>query len=293
MELSVLIVNYNARDPLRNCLTSLYQSTSLRPLEVVVVDNDSGDGSVTMLREHFPEVRVIASQENVGFARANNVAMREAGGRFHLLLNNDTLVPPGAIDTMLRILRDRPDVGALGPRLRSEDGSVQVSFGKMVGFRAEAVQKLLQRSCQSGNRLLRSYVERRSRKETHPDWVSGACMMLRSDLPPDARFFDEAFFMYLEDVDLCQRIRKHGFKILYTPEAEIVHLGGRSVETNRERVTLEYRRSHLYFYSKHYGRSRLRLLKAYLLAKTALGWVLGGPAERTVHRRLLALLWTY
>lgn len=293
MELSVLIVNYNSESYLKNCLRSLYQNTQHRPIEVIVVDNASTDGSLPMLARDFAEVKVIASPDNLGFSRGNNLAMREATGRFHLLLNNDCLVEPGAIDTLLRIMQDRPDVGVIGPLLRNGDGSVQISFGAMIGFRTEAMQKFLSTRYERGNRLFRRYVEKRSRKEASPDWVSGACVMLRSELLDKVGFLDENFFMYTEEVDFCQRVRAHGYRVLYTPAAEIVHLGGKSTETNPDKATLEYRRSQLYFYSKHYGRGKVRILKAYLLSKLALHWTFGGSARRPLHSKLLRLVWKY
>jgi GT2 family glycosyltransferase len=293
MELSVLIVNYNSESYLKNCLRSLYQNTEHRPIEVIVVDNASTDGSLAMLARDFAEVKVIASPDNLGFSRGNNLAMREATGRFHLLLNNDCLVEPGAIDTMLRIMQDRPDVGVLGPLLRNGDGSVQISFGRMIGFHTEAMQKFLSTRYERGNRLFRRYVEQRSQTEASPDWVSGACVMLRSEVLDRVGFLDENFFMYTEEVDFCQRVRAEGYRVLYTPAAEIVHLGGKSTETNPDKAALEYRRSQLYFYSKHYGRGRVRILKAYLLTKLALHWAFGGSARRPLQGKLLRLVWNF
>ena len=293
MELSVIIVNYNARGYLENCLESLFENTRLRPIEVWVVDNASSDGSVEMLRERFPQVQVIESNENLGFGAANNEAMRRAGGRYKLLLNNDTIVHPDAIDTMVRIISERPRVGVLGPLLRNEDGTVQISYGNRVSFFSELSQKRLSARYQAGHPKARKVVESRSREEAHPDWVTGACMMLQAELPEEVRFFDENFFMYLEDVDLCERIRQYGFQVLYSPEAELTHLRGKSVEVNSERVALEYRRSQLYFYSKHYGRTGVRLLKVYLLSKGALDWLLGDSTQRPYWRRFLELVWKY
>jgi GT2 family glycosyltransferase len=293
MELSVLIVNYKARAELQNCLESLYENTRVRPMEVIVVDNASDDGSVEMLEQNFPEVRVIANQENIGFARANNAAMRVSQGRFSLLLNNDTLVQPGAVDTMLQLIIARDDVGAVGPLLRNDDGTVQISYGAMVDLHTEMWQRFLSTRYESGARWTRNKIERRSKDEAYVDWVSGACLLLRKELSGKKLFFDESFFMYLEDVDLCATVRELGYRVLYTPDAEIIHLKGKSVESNVERVALEYRRSQLYFYLKHYGRGKLRLLKGYLLVKLMLGWLKGKPAQRDLRRRLLALVWSY
>jgi GT2 family glycosyltransferase len=293
MELSVLIVSYNAEDHLKNCLQSLYRNTSHRPLEVIVVDNASSDGSLAMLAREFPEVRAIASPDNIGFSGGNNLAMREAKGALLLLLNNDALVTPGAVDTMLRIMRERPEVGVLGPLLRNGDDSVQISYGSMISFHAEAMQKFLSKRYERGNRFFRRYVENRSRREAYPDWVSGACIMLRAELLGKVGYFDDNFFMYTEEVDFCERVRGAGYRVFYSPEAEIVHLGGKSTETNQEKAAIEYRRSQLYFYSKHYGRVKVGVLKAYLLTKISLHWLLGGSSRRPLQGKLFQLVWNY
>jgi len=293
VELSVLIVNYNAEAHLRNCLLSLFEHTEIWPLEVIVVDNASSDSSLAILAREFPAVQVVASPENLGFSRANNVAMRAARGQYFLLLNNDTVVKPRAVDVMLRIMKERPDVGVLGPLLRNEDGSVQISYGRMISLHAEMWQKFLRKRYDAGDRFFRRYVEARSRRVAYPDWVSGACLMLRADILARVGLLDENFFMYTEEVDLCHRIRGLGYKVLYTPEAEIVHLGGKSTESNADKAAYEYRRSQLYFYRKHYGPHHVRILKAYLVTKIALALALGRPERREFRRSLLKLVWDF
>lgn len=293
MQLSVIIISYNAKAHLKGCLQSLYDHTAVDPFEIIVVDNASTDGSLAMLAREFPKVRTIASPDNIGFAGANNLAMREAKSQFFLLLNNDALVTSGAVDTMLRLIQEKPDVGVLGPLLRNEDGSVQVSYGRMISLHAEAIQRVLTRGNTRGNPLVRRYIANRSKKEAYPDWVSGACMMLRADVVKLVGFFDDHFFMYSEEVDLCERIRRAGYRVYYTPQAEVVHIGGKSTEANPEKAAFEYRRSQLYFYSKHYGRVRVLLLKAYLLVSIAVRWVLGNPTQRRLQEMLLQLVWKY
>jgi hypothetical protein len=293
MQLTVIIVSYNAKAYLGKCLRALYEQTTLRPLEVIVVDNASTDGSLAMLARDFPEVKGIASVDNIGFSGANNIAMREATGDFYLLLNNDAVVTPGAVDTMLRIMQEKPDVGALGPLLRNEDGSVQLSYGSMISLHTEAIQRFLTRGNARGNPLVRRLVENRSKKEAYPDWVSGACMMLRAEILEKVGLFDDCFFMYSEEVDLCERIRRAGYRVFYTPETEVIHVGGKSTEANPEKAAFEYRRSQLYFYSKHYGRGRVLLLKAYLLVSIAVRWLVGTPTDRRLQEMLLQLVWKY
>ena len=293
MELTVLIVSYNAKTHLKNCLQSLYQKTLHRPFEVIVVDNASTDGSLSLVKRDFPEVVAIGSPDNLGFAGGNNLGMREAKGDYLLLLNNDAFIKQGAVDTMLRIMKETPDVGVLGPLLRNEDDSVQISYGDMINFRAEASQKLLSKFYENGNRFFRGYIEKRSQKKAYPDWVSGACMMLKAELLDKVGYFDDHFFMYTEEVDYCQRVRRAGYRVLYTPEAEVVHLRGKSTEANREKASFEYRRSQLYFYKKHYGRGKVRFLKIYLLLKIAAQWTLGSRSQRRLQHMLFNLVWNF
>lgn len=267
VDLSIIIVNFNSCDYLKSCLSSIREHTLVTSYETFVVDNASQDGSCEMVRREFLWARLIENENNVGFSRANNQAIRESRGEFVLLLNNDTLVLPGAIDVMVGELRSRPKVGVVGCTLRNQDMSVQISFGKMINIRNELVLKLISDRYRRGNRLVKRYLDRRSHREHYPDWVSGACLLVRASALRAVDLMDENFFMYTEEVDLCHRIRQLGYLVLYTPAAEIIHFGGRSTETNLKKTIIEYRRSQLYFYKKHYGRGRMRIVKLYLLMK--------------------------
>lgn len=267
LDLSIIIVNFNARDYLGECLRSIALNTHRVRYETFVVDNASDDGSCAMVKSEFPWVRLFENATNVGFSRANNQAIRESTGEFVLLLNNDTLVLPQAIDVMVETMRSRPKVGVIGCTLRNSDMSVQISFGRMISMRNELWLKLMSDRYKRGNRLVKRFLEHRSRREHFPDWVSGACLLVRADALRAVDLMDENFFMYTEEVDLCHRIRKLGYRVLYTPKAEIIHFGGRSTETNIAKTIIEYRRSQLYFYKKHYGLPRMRAVKLYLLTK--------------------------
>ncbi|MFN7974461.1 MAG: glycosyltransferase family 2 protein [Acidobacteriota bacterium] len=267
VDLSIIIVNFNSCDYLRSCLASIREHTQETRYETFVVDNASADESCEMVRREFPWAKLIENENNVGFSRANNQAIRQSRGEFVLLLNNDTLVLPRAIDVMVSELRGKPAVGVVGCTLRNQDMSVQISFGKMINMHNELILKLISDRYRSGNRLVKRYLEHRSRREHYPDWVSGACLLARADALRAVDLMDENFFMYTEEVDLCHRIRQLGYLVLYTPAAEIIHFGGRSTETNLKKTIIEYRKSQLYFYKKHYGTGRMKVVKLYLLAK--------------------------
>ena len=289
MKLSVIVVSFNSGAHLAGCLDSLVESRSESAIEIFVVDNASSDDSLDVVRRQFPDVHLVANDENVGFARASNQALAQATGELVLFLNPDTAVTEEAIDHMASLLGERPAVGAVGPRLRREDGSVEISHGPMHSFSSEFLQKLKGLAYADGRGPFRRLVEHGSRVESHPDWVSGACLMTRRDLMERTGGFDENYFLYVEDVDLCARIRALGFQILYTPGAEVVHLLGRSVDANRDRAFLEAKRSRLHFYDKHYGRTKAALFKCYLWLDLWLR-TLARPGQRKLYRKTWAAL---
>ena len=249
--LDVVIVSHNTRDDLANCLASLYANPPSLLQLVVVVDNASTDGSVALVRERWPAVRVHALERNIGFGAANNVALRASAADLVLLLNSDTIVPAGSLDRLVEraILSDAV---AAGPRLVDGEGRPEVSFGPMLTPAAEFAQRLRVRAAARGGAMARRYIERHLARERFVDWVSGACLLLRRDAAAAAGFFDERYFMYEEDVDLCAALRQRGGRVLFTPHATIVHLRGRSVRaSNSPSSSHHYDRSHLAFYEKH------------------------------------------
>lgn len=221
-DLTVAIVSHNAKDELSDCLSSIFATTRLPTLEVIVADNASADGTVAMLAERFPAVRVIALGENLGFGRASNLCWRQARSPFVLFLNGDTRLTDRALDRLVEILEARPDVGALGPRLRYSDGVLQMSFGSTPTLVSEFLQKCWNAGYARGRGPLAAPLERRYASERAVDWVSGACLLTRRSLLESLSGFDESFFLYSEDVDLCARVRATGLSILFTPEVEVV-----------------------------------------------------------------------
>ena len=250
-ELAIVIVNHNTRAELEGCLRSLHAHPPLRSYDTILVDNASSDGSVEAVRAAWPDVRVIEAGGNLGFARANNLAIRASASELILLLNSDTLVTAGAVDVMVEALRAHDDVAIVGPRLVDEHGVIELSFGCMIGPFTELGQKLLGLGHSHGRGLLSSYLERRARRGHCPDWVSGACLLVRRGDAEAVGLLDERFFMYGEDVDFCAAVRRLGRRVLFTPAAQIVHLRGRSTRAARGATEAAYRRSQLAFYAKH------------------------------------------
>jgi GT2 family glycosyltransferase len=247
LDLAIIIVNHNTRSDLEACLRSIDTHPPHVTHEVVVVDNASSDGSVAALGHAWPKVRCIALDQNVGFAAANNVAIRATRSELVLLLNSDTLVLDGSIDRLLGAMRVLPGAAIVGPRLVDARGRAELSFGRMMSPLAELRQKLLARS--AGGRI-----EAMTTTQAEVDWVSGACLLVRRAAAEAAGLLDERYFMYCEDVDFCAAVRARGGRVYFTPDAQVVHLRGRSRATASTSVDVAYRQSHVAFYRKHHPR---------------------------------------
>ncbi|HET7217207.1 MAG TPA: glycosyltransferase family 2 protein [Vicinamibacterales bacterium] len=263
MTLSIVIVAFNARADLERCLMSLHDAPPSVAHDITVVDNASTDGGIDLVRTRWPGVGILALPENRGFAAANNAGIRATRGEMLLLLNSDTVVPAGAIDTLVRKLIAHPEAAAAGPRLVDGDGRAEISFGPMISPVAELRQKIIGRLYAARAPLVTGQVDRLSHTEHYVDWVSGACLVVRRADAVAVGLLDERFFLYTEDVDFCASLRARGRKILFVADAEVVHLRGRSRASAPRAASAAYRRSHIAFYEKHHPRWA-PLLKAYL-----------------------------
>ena len=266
--LSIVIVNFNGGPHLRNCVASLIGHPPAVAHEIVVVDNASNDDSLASIRD-LPGVRVITLAHNAGFSAANNVGFKATTGAVVLLLNNDTVVPPGSVDTLVARLEAHPRAAVAGPRLVDAEARPELSFGRMISPLAELRQKALMLLHARGFGPVTRGLDRATRRERYVDWVSGACLLVRRDVAEAVGLLDERFFLYTEDVDFCASVRAQGWRILFTPAAEIVHLRGRSRATVPDAMNDAYRRSHLAFYAKHHPRWT-PLLRVYLRARNQL-----------------------
>jgi len=262
IDLSIVIVSYNAREDLEQCLASLHDLQTAVSREIIVVDNASSDGSAAAAGR-WSDVRVIQVDANRGFAAANNIGIRASSGENLLLLNSDTVVPRDAIDRLMQVLRQHPDAAVVGPRLVDAKGRAELSFGRMISPLNEIRQKRLTLALARGDAAAVRRVEGMTRQQHWPDWVSGACLLVRRRDAEKAGLLDERYFMYTEDVDFCAAIRACGRRVLFTPEVEITHRRGRSAAAAPAATTAAYRRSHLAFYRKHYP-ALAPLLRLYL-----------------------------
>jgi GT2 family glycosyltransferase len=252
-ELSIIVVSYNTRELLAQCLGSLGAAASRTPHEIIVVDNASRDGSVEMLGRQFPGATSIANRVNVGFARAVNRGIRASRGEFLALVNSDAEALPGSLDALAAFLRARPTVGAVGPQTLGSDGRpIQSAFRFPTLLRPYLNFATLR--WVAGDAFSLSYPRgSRAMAEGGPvDWLSGACLVLRRKALEQVGLLDERFFMYFEDTDLCRRLRRGGWAVWYWPQVRVVHHVGGSSGSDRERLRLELRRSCLHYFRVHH-----------------------------------------
>ena len=258
-ELSVIIVNYNGKAYLLRTLESIFKNLTGLDYEVVVVDNNSTDGSVESVKQAYPSVKLVALPHNTGFSRGNNEGARQASGRYLLILNNDTYLPKGTVEKLLSAKKRFPDCAMVAPLVFNPDNSLQFSWGKDLNLCSEIFMKLF---AERWYRLL--FKLKRGRLSRNVDWVSGACFLIDRDLYQRVQGFDENFFMYKEDADLGKRLRQLGYKICLNSEARVIHYLRQSTSQYSERMLKETKRSQLYYYHKHNSRFVFRVLKTYL-----------------------------
>ena len=289
---AVVVVSFEASETLLAGLDALRSHASL-PLELVVVDNASTDGSADAVRARRPEALLIANTENVGFARACNQGWRASRAAHVLFLNPDAELTAGAVEALVGLLEDRPAVGAAGPRTRGSDGTIQVSTGPDLSPLAELRQRRLVLGVALREARALAEAEALHAREHEPAWVSGSCLVARRAALEAVGGFDERFFLYEEDADLCRRLREAGWGVVFTPAANVMHHLGRSMSKTPRRARLEYHRSHLLYYRKHNGLLARAALRALLAARGCAQWlaaaVAGDAPERSDAAALLRL----
>lgn len=284
--LSIVLVCWNNREYLVPCLHSLYAGELTADFDVVVVDNGSTDGSLEVLKEQFPQVRVIQNNENVGLSRASNQGILATAGRYVLLLNNDTLVNGCALKEMVDFMDTQPDAGAVGGQLLNPDGSFQAGYASF----SSLLQEFLIASG-VGERLWAGYPSHgRCEHVKRVDWLSSACLMLRRVALEQVGLLDEQYFVYGDEADLQFRLKKAGWEVYFLPQASIVHYGGRSMNRwGRRRMVY---RGKLLFYKKCYSALPtlgLRMLIGMLTFGKTLAWTaaLAIPGRHGVARQEL------
>lgn len=258
IDLSIIIINWNTKQMLLDCLASVEQNVRSASYEIIVVDNGSSDGSVVAARSAFPRAAVIANAANLGFARANNRGLNIAKGKYAVLLNSDTVVKEGAFEKLFSFMESCPRAGMCGPQLLNADGSAQTSFGKFPTLAGEFISRSLLRVFfpRSHRRLFVSDVSEAGGPAV-VDFIIGACMVARKQAIEEAGVLDEDFFFFYEEIDWCLRMKRAGWPVYHVPDAQIIHFGGGSTKKVNLQARAESWRSRYLFFKKSLGLGRL------------------------------------
>jgi N-acetylglucosaminyl-diphospho-decaprenol L-rhamnosyltransferase len=261
-ELAVVVVNHNAGSFLPECLSSIYAAAGDLALDVVLVDNASTDGSTEGAARAHPSLRILRNRSNRGFAVAANQGVAATSAPFIFLLNPDAEIIGGSLPALVKVAADRPGAAILGPLVRNSDGSIQASARKVPDL-LESLGHAFLGPFSPNNRFSRAYTmaewDRSSEREV--EWVSGCAMLVRREAFEAVGGFDDGYFMYVEDVDLCTRLRQAGWSVLFSPELEVVHETGVSARKRSRRLAFEHSRSIYRYFSKYRARGPAVLLK--------------------------------
>ncbi len=287
IDLSIVILSWNVRDLLDRCLTSI--RSDRYAYEIVVVDNASRDGSVALVRAKYPQVVLIANAENCGFTGGNNQGIEAAQGRAVLVLNPDTEIVGEAIDRMMGYLDHHPEVGALGPALLNPDRSIQSSRRRFPTLTTAFFESTWLQGLAPGSILTRYYMDDvPSDTVQEVDWLNGACTLFRRAALDQVGLYDaQNFFMYSEELDLCRRIKASGWKIVYLPDAQVVHDVGKSSEQAVAARHIYYQTSKVHYFRKWHGTFQANALRLFLLGQYV--WQIGLESVKGLlgHRREL------
>ncbi|MEW5957583.1 MAG: glycosyltransferase family 2 protein [Chloroflexota bacterium] len=290
MDLSIIIVNWNVKDLLRACLQSLLdQAAANLTTEIIVVDSASTDGSLEMARREFPQVRLIASDKNLGYAGGNNAGAAAAQGRYLFLLNPDTVVKPDALAELVSYLDAHPTVAALGPQLLWPDGAVQSSRRRFPTLGSLFWESTLLGQWFPHHRPGRRYhlADVPADRPQRVDWLVGAAIMIRQAAWQQVGPLDESFFMYFEETDWCRRSAGLGWETHYLPTAQVIHHEGKSSEQALAARTLRFQRSKLRYARKYFRPGWAWGLRLFLWTTFALQWLEESAKWLIGHRRAL------
>ncbi len=262
-KLSIIIVNYNAKNYLKKCLSSIFNFIPLEfipgSFEVILVDNASQDDSVSMVKKNFPQVKIIVNSKNIGFAAANNIGIKNSLSEYIMLLNSDCEIYSNSVKSLVDFMDKNKDTGIAGPKILNSDGSVQLSCRRFPSLIDAAMHSLIGVFIPDNPFSKRYKLAEICRQEPLAvDWVSGSCMLIRRVALKDTGLMDEKYFMYVEDTDLCYQMWKKGWKVFYFPKSSVLHHVGKSSENkkiNQINQSIMMQKSAAYFFLKNYKKT--------------------------------------
>jgi len=275
MKLSIVVICWNDLKVISDCLESIVKGTHSIEYEILVSDNGSTDGSVEFIHQNYPMVRVIENGANLGFAKGNNAGIQASTGEYVLILNPDTIIHDGALDKWIEFADRHTEAGAFGCRVLNPDGSYQGPARPFPTIWRGWISALCLRPLAYLSDVFTSdtYTGWKGDTERSIDWQSGCCVMFRGELLRGMGGFDERFFYHFEEVDLCLRVWKAGYSIVYAPDVTITHLGGQSVKRFPARFEIEKCRNRYRYFYKHYGKAGTRRCRHVMLAWLGIRWL--------------------
>lgn len=265
MDLSIIIVNWNTKNYLEQCLESVFEHAKGIEYEVFVIDNASTDGSVQVVKEKFPQIKLIENKENVGFARANNQAIKKAQGEFICLLNPDTLIIDSSIAKMLNFIKQHNEAGVVGAKLTDSNGKWDRGWGKFPTITSEIIPGSMHKIF-----LPKRNIEIGQNEHIDVDWVGGAALIFRSSIVQNGTLLDENFFMYSEETDFCYRVKNLGYKVYGLLNTKIVHFQNKSARQNVKSARVQMFKGKFKFFKKNKNYVQALIFKFLFILKTCL-----------------------
>jgi GT2 family glycosyltransferase len=271
IRIRVSIVSHNNAETIRRCIESVQSQRGDFQTRISIVDNDSKDGTVEVVRENYRDVELMLPGGNIGFGAGHNRVLRSCDEPYALLINPDAWLLDGALERLVAVLETNEDTALVGPRMEYEDGSPQLSFGRFPGWFADLRQRQLTGEAKARRSTAAAHLNRLLESPFHPDWISASCFLARMKAVDAVGHFDERYFLYLEDVDLCRRLLQQGWRVRVEPDATCRHLEGHS-SSSPDSARRQFRRSRLLYENKFGSRLGFFLYKLLRARETNLDW---------------------
>lgn len=288
VDLSIIIISWNVADLLAACLTSIYANLGDLSAEVIVVDSASSDGSAALVRDRFPQAKLLAQTDNIGYTRGNNLGLRTAQGSYLLLLNPDTEIVGDALPTMIAYLDAHPEVGIVGPYTRNRDGSYQSTRRRFPTLMTAFFESTWLQPFAPKSLLDRYYVNDAPPDQTlDVDWVQGSALLARREVYVQIGGLDEGYTMYSEELDWCKRAKQTAWRVVFLAEAQIIHHGGQSSDQVVARRHIYFQASKLRYFRKYHGALAAQCLRGWLLFNYAAQLGIESAKGLIGHKRAL------
>ncbi len=289
MKLSIVIVSWNVKALLQDCLQSILDSDYVGDLEIIVVDSASGDDSVAMVQQHYPQVTLIVRPDNLGYAKGNNLGITHCQGDYIFLLNPDTHLEPTALTVLCGYLHAHPEIGVIGPQLLWADGAIQSSRRRYPSLGSLFLESTLLELWFPHNAAGHHYRfnDKPAQTAQPVEWLVGAALMLRREVWETVGSFDETFFMYFEETDWCHRVAQTGWQLHYVPQAQVTHYEGQSSGQVVVHQIINFNHSKIRYTEKYFGRMWANLLRFFLCLTFIIQWSEEGLKRSLGHKPAL------